>query len=109
MKGKKITVGVTADENDDIQKAMDKMVRKNLDMMIINTISGDSIRYMENITIIKDNYSVQPLPSIKSREEKTKYIMEAIAFASQENQATETLLGGDRSHSGTHNSMQAWL
>jgi hypothetical protein len=107
VKGRKITVGVTSDQNDNIQKAMEKMAAKNLDLIILNNIPADAVRNMNNVSIIKSDYSVQPLSPLKSKKEKIKDIMESIAFAWQENQGEGMLVPISRSHEGTSNSMQA--
>jgi phosphopantothenoylcysteine decarboxylase/phosphopantothenate--cysteine ligase len=107
VKGRKITVGITAGENDNIQKAMDKLTNKNFDLIILNSIPADAARNMNNVSIIKNDYSVQPITPLKSKKEKIKEITEAIAFAWQEKQGDGMLVPINRNHAGSQNSMQA--
>ena len=89
VKGRQVTVGATADQDDNIQKAMSKMDRKNLDLIILNTIGSESIRHnfdLQNVSIIRNDYSVQPLSPLKSKAEKINDIVEAIALAYAEKQ-----------------------
>ena len=91
VKGRQLTVGVTADEGDNVQKAMSKMDRKNLDLIILNTVSSEAGGYnfdLQNVSIIRSDYSVQPFSSLKSKAEKIRDIIDTIAFAYQEKQET---------------------
>jgi phosphopantothenoylcysteine decarboxylase/phosphopantothenate--cysteine ligase len=108
VKGRRITVGVTADENDNIKRAMDKMTAKNFDLIILNTNPADAVRNMNNVSIIKSDYTVQPLSPLKSKKEKIKDITEAIAFTWKEKQEQLMQIPVNRIHTGSHNSMQAW-
>lgn len=81
---RQLTVGVTTNQDDNIVRAMNKMVGKNFDMIVLNKLNKDSLRFqndLNNVSIINNDFSVQSLSPLKSKPEKISDILEAIANA----------------------------
>lgn len=83
---KQVTAGITAERDDNVEKAMAKMERKNFDMIVLNTVNTEpgKTNALGKVSIIRSDYSVQPLSPLKSKADKIHDIVEAVAFAWEE-------------------------
>ena len=81
-KADQFIVSFVSQTNKDIKKAINKMDRANLDMLVLNTVYDTDIAFgvdikQTSISIIRNDYTVYNLP-VTSRNRVTKEIMAAI-------------------------------
>ena len=76
-----LTVGISTEVHHDVRLAISKMERKNLDMVVLNTIAPEyeTEKFdLKNLSILKSDYSVNQL-QVKSKSGAVKEIVSAIA------------------------------
>ncbi len=75
------TVGIASETDGDMQRAMQKMEKKNFDMMVVNSLIAEDINYgfdLSSISVLKSDYSIEEL-TMKPKAAVIKDIVAAIS------------------------------
>jgi len=95
---KQISVGFALETNDELKHAIGKLDKKNLDMVILNSMNDSNATFgydTNKITIIKDDFSKKEFP-LKNKTEVAKDIVNEIAATTlllqEKHQAEESVL-----------------
>ena len=75
------TVGIATETDGDMQRAMQKMEKKNFDMMIVNSLIAEDINYgfdLNSISVLKSDNTIEQL-TIKPKAAVVKDIVTAIS------------------------------
>lgn len=75
------TVGIASETDGDMQRAMQKMEKKNFDMMVVNSLIAEDINYgfdLSSISVLKSDYTIQQL-TMKPKAAVIKDIVAAIS------------------------------
>jgi phosphopantothenoylcysteine decarboxylase/phosphopantothenate--cysteine ligase len=95
---RQISVGFALETNDELRHAIGKLDKKNLDMVILNSMNDSNATFgydTNKITIIKDDFSKKEFP-LKNKTEVAKDIVNEIAATTlllqEKHQAEESVL-----------------
>ena len=95
---RQISVGFALETNDELKHAIGKLDKKNLDMVILNSMNDSNATFgydTNKITIIKDDFSKKEFP-LKNKTEVAKDIVNEIAATTlllqEKHQAEESVL-----------------
>lgn len=88
---KQFSVGFALETNDELKHAISKLIRKNFDMVVLNSMNDANATFgfdTNKITIIKSDYTQKEYP-LKSKPEVAVDIVNEIAIASSENRISK--------------------
>lgn len=100
------TVGIASETDGDMQRAMQKMEKKNFDMMVVNSLIAEDINYgfdLSSISVLKSDYTIEEL----TMKPKAAVIKDIVAAISQMVNHTQPVIYHQQTNQSNSQSLMA--